>query len=318
MTPPVHDTGGGFRSARHAASPRTRRLAADRGVDLHGLTGTGPRGRVTGADVLRASGSGAPHAHSPRVRRLARERGVDLDALAGTGPRGRVLPGDVLRVAPEGAPPRAPEAERAASDGPAEASRGTVAHDWVSLELDTGGGAAADLVADVVAATAASVRLVAGAGRGGAQQPTPGVDVVLHRHGTGEPVVQVVSDAHDMAPAGVRAAAATAEPRGDRPEAPDQRATGATRVAVHDLTGTAVLGGGLAPRPDEVLSVTVTGPHHRAVVVDADGGPGVAVRSIARLTVTWVADRPGAVDGARVAALLGPRLGRTPTPRSHP
>ncbi len=38
------------------ASPMARRLAAQHGVDLAGLTGTGPRGRISKADVLSASG----------------------------------------------------------------------------------------------------------------------------------------------------------------------------------------------------------------------------------------------------------------------
>lgn len=39
------------------ASPMARRLAAKFGIDLHGLTGTGPRGRICKADILAAAGS---------------------------------------------------------------------------------------------------------------------------------------------------------------------------------------------------------------------------------------------------------------------
>ena len=41
------------------ASPMARRLAARHGVDLAGLTGTGPRGRISKADVLGAAGVSA-------------------------------------------------------------------------------------------------------------------------------------------------------------------------------------------------------------------------------------------------------------------
>jgi pyruvate dehydrogenase E2 component (dihydrolipoamide acetyltransferase) len=41
------------------ASPMARRLAAQHGVDLTGLTGTGPRGRISKADVLAAAGISA-------------------------------------------------------------------------------------------------------------------------------------------------------------------------------------------------------------------------------------------------------------------
>ena len=36
------------------ASPRARRLAADRGIDLATIRGTGPHGSITGDDVERA------------------------------------------------------------------------------------------------------------------------------------------------------------------------------------------------------------------------------------------------------------------------
>ncbi len=47
-------------SGRVAASPHARRLAADRGVSLETVSGTGPNGRVVAADVLRASGQSSP------------------------------------------------------------------------------------------------------------------------------------------------------------------------------------------------------------------------------------------------------------------
>ncbi len=50
------------------ATPVAARMAADQGVDVSALTGTGPRGRVTKADVQNAgagSGNGSPPASSP-------------------------------------------------------------------------------------------------------------------------------------------------------------------------------------------------------------------------------------------------------------
>jgi pyruvate dehydrogenase E2 component (dihydrolipoamide acetyltransferase) len=43
-----------------AATPLARRIARERGVDLQQLSGSGPRGRITRADVLAAAGETAP------------------------------------------------------------------------------------------------------------------------------------------------------------------------------------------------------------------------------------------------------------------
>jgi pyruvate dehydrogenase E2 component (dihydrolipoamide acetyltransferase) len=45
---------------RVKASPLARRIARERGVDLSGLTGTGPEGRIVAEDVERAEKAGAP------------------------------------------------------------------------------------------------------------------------------------------------------------------------------------------------------------------------------------------------------------------
>lgn len=51
-----------------AASPHVRRLAVERGIDLTAVAGTGPRGRVTEDDVLRAAQAAAPaSAEAPRA-----------------------------------------------------------------------------------------------------------------------------------------------------------------------------------------------------------------------------------------------------------
>lgn len=46
-------------AARPPASPKARRLAQERGVDLSGLAGSGPGGEITTADVMAARGSPA-------------------------------------------------------------------------------------------------------------------------------------------------------------------------------------------------------------------------------------------------------------------
>ncbi len=83
------------------ASPVARRLAADLGIDLAQVEGTGSR--ITRADVERHHAAAqvqvaGPVLASPKARRLARERGLDLAAISGSGPDGAVLAADVETV----------------------------------------------------------------------------------------------------------------------------------------------------------------------------------------------------------------------------
>lgn len=89
------------------ASPAARRLAKELGIDLAQVTGTGPEGRITEADVQRAAeeraraaappaGAPAEVLASPMARTLAREHGIDLAQVKGTGAGGRVTEKDVL------------------------------------------------------------------------------------------------------------------------------------------------------------------------------------------------------------------------------
>lgn len=60
---------------RPSASPRARRLAAERGVDLSTVQGTGPGGLVVEADIDRSGGSATgPKAPESGARRNVRER----------------------------------------------------------------------------------------------------------------------------------------------------------------------------------------------------------------------------------------------------
>lgn len=96
----VGDEGG-----RAFVSPNARRVAADLGVDVAVLTGTGPGGRIVSEDVEDAAVSngiaGGPavpgRAASPLVRRDAREAGLDVASIA--TPTGFVSRGDVRAAA---------------------------------------------------------------------------------------------------------------------------------------------------------------------------------------------------------------------------
>ncbi|MPQ96540.1 2-oxo acid dehydrogenase subunit E2 [Modestobacter sp. I12A-02628] len=113
---------------RLLASPNARRVAAELGVDLTTLRGTGPGGRIVSedvADAVVAARVPAPTADrpsprpvdgggvgSPLVRRHAASSGVDLGSVRGSGLGGRIRRADVLAAAgpPPAAPVPAPEA----------------------------------------------------------------------------------------------------------------------------------------------------------------------------------------------------------------
>jgi pyruvate dehydrogenase E2 component (dihydrolipoamide acetyltransferase) len=111
-------------------SPLVRRLATERQVDLVAIRGTGPGGRITHADVERATAPArapaapARVAASPLARRTAAGLGVDLATVTGTGPGGTVSVDDVRRaaaVAPRPATEPAAEPATGAATEPATA-----------------------------------------------------------------------------------------------------------------------------------------------------------------------------------------------------
>jgi len=87
------------------ASPRARRLAREKGVDLALVTGSGPSGRIVERDVLayleqrpRPEPVEGPKA-TPTAVKAAATLGVDLAAISGTGVSGRIMKADVTAAA---------------------------------------------------------------------------------------------------------------------------------------------------------------------------------------------------------------------------
>jgi pyruvate dehydrogenase E2 component (dihydrolipoamide acetyltransferase) len=78
------------------ASPRARKFAREKEVDLKLVTGTGPRGRIAERDVS-AYLESLPSV-TPVARRLAEQAGVDLRSVQGTGPGERITKADVARA----------------------------------------------------------------------------------------------------------------------------------------------------------------------------------------------------------------------------
>jgi pyruvate dehydrogenase E2 component (dihydrolipoamide acetyltransferase) len=86
-------------SRRLFASPRARKAAREKGVDLSLVTGTGPDGRIAERDVL-AYLESQPRV-TPVARRMAEQAGLDLREVTGTGAGGRITKEDVERALEE-------------------------------------------------------------------------------------------------------------------------------------------------------------------------------------------------------------------------
>ncbi len=95
-----------------SATPVAQRMAAEHGIDLTAVKGTGPGGRITKEDIeahlVSTSSASARTIHnpqspipntgfiSPAVASLAAELGADLTQVIGTGAGGRITKKDVL------------------------------------------------------------------------------------------------------------------------------------------------------------------------------------------------------------------------------
>jgi pyruvate dehydrogenase E2 component (dihydrolipoamide acetyltransferase) len=121
-SPALPETKPAEEAGRIFASPRARRVAREKGIDLRTIKGSGPDGRIVEADVLAAAELG-PRA-TPLARKVAEEAGVPLAGVAGTGPGGRVVRADVEQMVRPAAPAPAVQAPPAAA--PTAVARQTV------------------------------------------------------------------------------------------------------------------------------------------------------------------------------------------------
>jgi pyruvate dehydrogenase E2 component (dihydrolipoamide acetyltransferase) len=96
VSPPIAEDG------RLRATPRARRLAEEKSIDLGELEGSGPGGAILVADVegyLAELEAQEPDAEgvraTPVALRMASDLGVDLEQVKGTGPGGRITKADL-------------------------------------------------------------------------------------------------------------------------------------------------------------------------------------------------------------------------------
>jgi pyruvate dehydrogenase E2 component (dihydrolipoamide acetyltransferase) len=89
---------------RVRATPRARRMAAERGIDLSEIAGSGPEGAVLVGDIARYLEALEAEAEpslpgdvpvTPVAQRIADELGIDVSRVKGTGPGGRVTKRDL-------------------------------------------------------------------------------------------------------------------------------------------------------------------------------------------------------------------------------
>jgi pyruvate dehydrogenase E2 component (dihydrolipoamide acetyltransferase) len=113
LTPAPEPVTQGTQMPATRASPRAgpqqiswkaRRMAREAGLDLRGVNGSGPGGRIVAKDVASALATPpvekpAPVSVSPVAAQLASTLGLDLQHVAGSGPEGQIRQADVIAAA---------------------------------------------------------------------------------------------------------------------------------------------------------------------------------------------------------------------------
>ncbi len=132
---------------RPRASPVARQRAAALGIDLATLTGSGPGGAVTLADVEAAPTKQPVRGGraSPSVRQRALELGVDLAQVTGSGAKGAITVADLERAAASAKPaapaqpsvaPFEPDAMRRAIAAAMARSKREIPHYYLATTVD--------------------------------------------------------------------------------------------------------------------------------------------------------------------------------------
>lgn len=150
----------GEQLGRRTISPRARKLAADAGVEIGAVQGTGPGGRIVEKDVQGAiakAASAPPRVvATPLARKAAAQAGIELEHVTGTGPGGRIVLADLPARQPVAASPDAAASANADSKSiPLTGVRRIIAERMAASSATT---AAVTLVTEVDATELTHVR----------------------------------------------------------------------------------------------------------------------------------------------------------------
>lgn len=315
------------RSLRHFVSPLVRRMARESDVDVAAFSGTGRDGRVRKLDVLAAmSARGAPSSRSPRagdespqghrlasylsplVRQLVNAHDLDVDTISGTGRDGRVRKVDVLDVL-EARPDVQGSAQVA--DHPANLPIPLSMCVEVDLTLLDPRGQGQQRLEEaparrmaafawaVTRAQKAPSRVPPPRGHGaGARQDEADQSLGLTVDSPRGPLVAMILGADELSFRGLLhvISGILERPSGVIAVEPF------TSLTLTDSSSRGVLNETTVLQPGEVANLSLGAVVRRPVVVEDAEGEGIAVRSMAYLTMTY---DQRVVDAAQAAAFIG-------------
>ena len=309
---PVVGTGRSEGGPRHRASPRVRRLARERGIDLGSVTPTGRHGRTTADDVLAAVGrAAAPEAPAPsaapaepaavpagaRVEKLSRRRRLIAERMVRSLQTAAQLttvvevdltPVTQARVAARDEFRRRHDAPLTVLAYVAEAAvRALGEHPVLNARLDLEAGTVAYL---------------------------PHVDLGIAVDTEQGLVVPVVRAAEDLSIGGLARRIASVAARSRDGSITADELTGGTFTITNTGSRGALFDTPILNLPEVAILGLGAAVRRPVVMAGPDGDDRIAVRSMAYLALTY---DHRLVDGADAARFLGVGEGASGTCRRH-
>lgn len=282
---------------RHRHSPRVRRMAADHGITLDALAGTGPRGRVTPADVVAAARN---HQRDQPGRPPLADGGPRRDAAASRTPS-PAQAADVIRLT------------QLTTVAEVDLTRVAALRDRLAPDVERRTGGLLTLTTFLVEAAVAALARhpllnasVGADGRTAIQHPRQHVGVTVST--MAGPLTPVLPDAGALSLMGLARRLTDLTDRAASGRLAHAEVSGATFtltcIADHDvLLDTPLVS------PPQVAALSIGAPVERPVVSRiADQAPAIAFRLIAYLALSYDPRLLGSADTARFLADIKSRL----------